>query len=234
MAFLNWIKNILIPLALFPLLTTVGLADVEIPDQALVYSVSYGSKNVGQVEIVIRNESDGYVLTSTTRPSKLAGLFLKEHTSDTRFIRRDGELVPDSANEKLEGKKSYDRGFQFNYDNNQIEFSEGNVEAFEDGEQFESVTFPLLLMHRPIDSIEGMVVREVSPKRLRSYTYNKPTEDTVKVPAGEYSAWKITRFRTDKPEDTVTVWLDQSDNPVPVKIEIFKKGKKSTMNLTGN
>jgi hypothetical protein len=102
------------------------------------------------------------------------------------------------------------------------------------GEQFESVTFPLLLMHRPIDSIEGMVVREVSPKRFRSYTYNKPTEDTVKVPAGKYSAWKITRFRTDKPEDTVTVWLDQSDNPVPVKIEIFKKGKKSTMNLTGN
>ena len=40
--------------------------------------------------------------------------------------------------------------------------------------------------------------------RLRPVNIEIVGEKTVKVPAGEFSTWKITRYRTDKPEDTVT------------------------------
>ena len=209
-----------------------AIAEVTIVDQELVYAVSYGNKNVGNIEISIRNEKGGYQLRSITKPTRLARLVLKEHTSDTKFIWRNEALVLHSAVEKLEGKKSYDRGFTFDFDNHTIELAEGKTGTFEEGDQFESVTFPLLLMHRDVNSVAGMEVMEVSPKRLRSYTYDKLEQETVKVPAGEFASWKVTRFRSDRPADRVTVWLNQSDNPIPVKIEVDKGGKVSTLALS--
>ena len=209
-------------------------ADVTIADQELVYAVSYGKKNVGNLEISIRNEDGGYTLESITKPTRVARLVLKEHTSNTKFIWRNEALVLHSAVEKLEGKKSYDRGFTFDFDNYTIELAEGKTATFKEGDEFESVTFPLLLMHRDVDSIEGMEVREVSPKRLRSYTYDALEEETVNVPAGEFTSWKITRFRSDRPEDTVTVWLNRADNPIPLKIQVSKGGKVSTLTLSKN
>ena len=211
-----------------------AIAEVTIIDQDLVYAVSYGKTNVGNLEISLRNENGDYLLTSITKPSTLASLVLKEHTSETKFILRNGELALHSAVEKLKGKESYDRGFTFDYENHTIELAEEKSSTFQSGDQFESVTFPLLLMYRDVNSIAGMEVSEVSPKRLRSYTYAEPEQETVKVPAGEFESWKIPRFRTDRPEDTVTVWLDQSDNPIPVKIEINKGGKVSTLVLSKN
>jgi len=213
-------------------INTNALAEVSIADQDLIYNVSYANKNVGKLEISIRNENNGYRLTSITKPTKLAGLVLKEHTSETIFVWRDNELALQSAVEKLEGKKSYDRGFTFDFENNVIQLNEGKTSEFKEGDQFESVTFPLLLMHRDVNSVEDMSVSEVSPKRLRSYTYDKPIQETIEVPAGEFESMKITRFRSDRPEDTVIVWLNQSDNPIPLKIAISKGGKASTMVLS--
>ncbi len=206
--------------------------DMPMGDQELVYAVSYGNRNVGNIEISIQSEKGGYQLGSITKPTRIAGLLLKEHTSDTRFIWRNEALVLHSAVEKLEGKKSYDRGFTFDFDTYTIELAEGKTSTFKEGDQFESVTFPLLLMHRDVNSIGGLEVREVSPKRLRSYTYEAAEEETVNVPAGEFTSWKITRFRSDRPEDTVTVWLNQADNPIPLKIEVSKGGKVSILALS--
>ena len=60
---------------------------------------------------------------------------------------------------------------------------------------------------------------------MRDYLYEKPVEETVTVPAGEFTGWKITRRRTNRPDDSVSVWLNQAGNPVPVKIVIIKRGK---------
>ena len=78
-------------------------ADANINTQNLIYSVSYGSRNVGEIHVAIVRDDDGYVLTSTTKPRRLVSLFLKEHTSDSRFIWMNGELAPLSVEEKLKG-----------------------------------------------------------------------------------------------------------------------------------
>ena len=209
-------------------------AETTISDQDLVYLASYGKTKAGQLFIQIRQTENGYLVTSTTKPSKLAGLLVKEHSTEARFGWRDGKLVPENAVEALKGKDSYDRGYTFDYENMTISLAEGKSSTFSEEDQFESVTYPLLLMHREIESIEGLEVKEVGPKRLRDYTYAKPEAETIKVPAGEFSTWKVTRYRTDKPEDTVATWLDQSDNPVPVKIVVTKDGKPSTLDLSSN
>jgi hypothetical protein len=205
-----------------------------IDDQVLKYSVSYGSKKVGTIEINIRNENGGYVVTSTSKPGAMAKMFMKDHVSDTRFIQHEDKVVLDSGTEQLKGKDGYDRGFQFDRGQGRIEFSNGKHADIKPDDEFEAVTFPLLLMLQPVESIkEGSQLREVSAKRIRNYTYENPVEETVKVPAGEFSSWKIVRHRSDRPEDSVTVWLEKSANPVPLQIAINKKGSTSTLKLTG-
>ena len=208
-----------------------ALAEVNIIDQDLTYTASYGKRNAGSIQIQIRGTDTGYIVTSITKPHKLAGLLLKEHTTEAEFAWRNEELVPISATESLKGKERYDRGFMFDYDNLTVSLSEGRSSTFEQNDQFESVTFPLLLMHRDLAEIENLEIKEVSAKRLRDYTYQKAEQETVKVPAGEFSTWKVTRFRSDRPEDTVVTWLNQSDNPIPVKIAINKDGNTSTLAL---
>lgn len=215
------------------LATAAHGAPGAIEDQTLRYAVSYDSRNAGEIEIVIRTENGGYIITSTAKPSLLAALFVKAHTSATRFVQHRGEVALDGGTESLAGDDGYRRGFHFDRTRGRIEFSSGKHDAIQPGDQFEAAAFPLLLMLRPVGSIAGAQVREVSFKRTRDYTYEAPVEEVVTVPAGAFSSWKINRHRTDRPADTVTVWLNKTGAPVPLKIVISKRGGTRTLRLTG-
>ena len=206
-----------------------------IENQTLRYAVSYDGRNAGEIEIVIRAENDGYLVTSTAKPSLLASLFVKAHTSTTRFVRHRGEVALDSGTESLAGDDTQGtvRGFHFDRSRSRIEFSNGKHAAIQPGDQFEAAAFPLLLMLRPVERIAGARVRVVSFKRIRDYLYEAPVEAVVTVPAGAFSSWKINRHRIGRPADTVTVWLNKTGAPVPVKITVKKKGRTSILRLSG-
>ena len=212
----------------------VSARAAAIEDQTLRYAAFYGNISAGEVEINIRNENAGYVVTSTGKPSMLAAMFVKAHHSATRFVRHQGEVALDSGSEQLDGNDGdgYARWFRFDRAQGRIEFSDGDHHAIQPGERFEAAAFPLLLMLRPVEQVAGLRVREVSARRTRDYTYEKPVEEIVTVPAGEFASWKIARHRSDRPDDRVTVWLSQTGDPVPLKIAVTKKGKTSTLLLT--
>ena len=213
--------------------TAHGAGAIE--NQTLRYAVSYDGRNAGEVEIVIRAENGGYLVTSTAKPSLLASLFVKAHTSTTRFVRHRGKVALDSGTESLAGDDTQGtvRGFHFDRARSRIEFSNGKHAAIQPGDQFEAAAFPLLLMLRPVERIVGARVRVVSFKRIRDYIYEAPVETVVTVPAGAFSSWKINRHRIGRPADTVTVWLNKTGAPVPVKITVKKKGRTSILRLSG-
>ena len=213
--------------------TAHGAGAIE--NQTLRYAVSYDGRNAGEVEIVIRAENGGYLVTSTAKPSLLASLFVKAHTSVTRFVRHRGEVALDSGSENLGGDDTRGtvRGFNFDRARGRIEFSSGKHAAIQPGDQFEAAAFPLLLMLRPVERIADARVRVVSFKRIRDYIYEAPVEAVVTVPAGAFSSWKINRHRIDRPTDTVTVWLNKTGAPLPVKIAVTKKGRTSILRLSG-
>ena len=232
-------RGVFVRLALLPWVVAVAVMVVSaraaaIEDQTLRYAAFYGNLSAGEVEINIRNENAGYVVTSTGKPSMLAAMFVKAHHSATRFVRHHGEVALDSGSEQLDGNDGdgYARWFRFDRARGRIEFSDGDHHAIQPGERFEAAAFPLLLMLRPVEQVAGLRVREVSARRARDYTYEKPVEEIVTVPAGEFASWKVARHRSDRPDDRVTVWLSQTGDPVPLKIAVTKKGKTSTLLLT--
>jgi len=206
-----------------------------IEDQVLRYKALYGNINAGRLEVSIHREEAGYRVVSTGKPSALARLFrFNKYTTTTRFVRHRGEVALDSGTTVGRARgDEFTRSFRFNRTHDRIEFSDGEHSAIAPGERFEAAAFPLLLMLRPVETLEGARVREVSAWRAREYIYQQPVEEVVETPAGGFSSWKITRRRASRPADSVTVWLKQGDNPIPLKIAATRKGRTGTLLLTG-
>lgn len=206
-----------------------------IEDQVLRYKALYGSVNAGRLEVSIHREQAGYRVVSTGRPSALARLFgFNKYTTTTRFVRHRGEVALDSGTTTGRARgDDFTRSFRFNRTRGRIEFSDGDHSDIAPGEWFEAASFPLLLMLRPVETLEGARVRQVSAWRAREYIYQQPVEEIVETPAGGFSSWKITRLRASRPADSVTVWLKQGDNPIPLKIAATRKGRTGTLLLTG-
>ena len=206
-----------------------------IEDQVLRYKALYGNINAGRLEVSIHREEAGYRVVSTGKPSALARLFrFNKYTTTTRFVRHRGEVALDSGTTVGRARgDEFTRSCRFNRTHDRIEFRAGEPSAIAPGERFEAAAFPLLLMLRPVETLEGARVREVSAWRAREYIYQQPVEEIVETPAGGFSSWKITRRRASRPADSVTVWLKQGDNPIPLKIAATRKGRTGTLLLTG-
>lgn len=223
--------KIFFALALFAHAACAGAAQ-SIAPQSLHYAASYRGIHAGRVVIRIEHDARGYFIVSSVKPSLFASMFAKAHVTETRFVNDGARIVLDSGNEKLTGENHYAHSFRIDRELLRVEFAHGEHAEIFSHDQFEAAAFPLLLMLRPHDSIAGARVREVSARRLRDYIYDAPQAETTRVPAGEFAAWKITRRRAGSPSNRVTIWLHRSDNPVPLKIVVDKRGKRSLLQLT--
>ncbi|MGR3914342.1 MAG: DUF3108 domain-containing protein [Gammaproteobacteria bacterium] len=224
-------KTIMAPVALLLLLCIAPRASGEgIAEQTLRYAASYAGLNAGGVEIQIRRRGRGYVVTSNVKPSLLASMFISAHATETRFIHADGRVMLDSGTEREGGKDAH--AFRIDRDRARVEFAHGGHAGIGAHEQLEAAAFPLLLMLRPLGQLAGARVREVSARRLREYVYDAPLAEMLRVPAGEFACWRITRRRAGHPNDSVSVWLRRTGAPVAVQIIVQKRGKTSVLRLT--
>ncbi|MDD9821498.1 MAG: DUF3108 domain-containing protein [Gammaproteobacteria bacterium] len=220
---------------------TVAAAEIE--NQTLRYAASYRDFDAGAVEIRIRADAGGYRVEVAAKPNALAKLLGADAlTTVTQFARdANGAVMLDSggshsAGDDGDGDDNNARWFRIDRDAGRIEFSSGEPYAVADGAHVEAAAFPLLLMLRMQhgESIGGMRVLEVSARRARAYRYESPREASIDTPAGEFTAWQITRRRIDRPDDSVTVYLRKQSQgaPIPLKIAVTKRGRTSTLLLT--
>jgi len=233
---LNRVAQLLWRGALAAALFTVAVTAAAFDGRALNYAARYGNIDAGTVTVSIRADGDGYRVESVARPSPVAKLFgVKAQTDVTQFSRAgDGEIMLERGHTKRAGDGGED-WFRIDRDASRIEFSDAEARPIAAGEVFEAASFPLLLMLRAretrVDSIAEAQVTEVSARRAREYRYDAPVIARIKTSTGESDAWKITRHRVDRPDDTVTVWLRQRD-AVPLKITVTKRGRRSSLLLT--
>jgi hypothetical protein len=225
----GWQRLVTVVLLLF---STQGAWALSVQDQVLHYDVSYSSTPAGEIEITIAGDDEGYVVSATTYPNMIASMFLDEYTNETRYRRNQDLLELATGHDQLRGDKDFNRSFTVDYDKGEIQYDSGKVVPVAESDRLEAISFPILLMDAPDEVVEGTKVRQVSTKRVRNFIYEKPQTEVVKVPAGEFTCTRYTRHRIDKPETTVTIWLSQDENPVPVRISSTNKGATSVMELT--
>ena len=94
-------------------------------------------------------------------------------------------------------------------------------------DEFDSTTFPLVLVSSDIESIEGREIREISTKRVSTYVYKAPVQEKLEMGGTTYETWKVTRHKVGDPDRHVTIWLDRNDQQVPLRI-VSVKNRKAT------
>ncbi|MGI9310062.1 MAG: DUF3108 domain-containing protein [bacterium] len=122
--------GVLLGLLLSALPQVSAQADGAIATQTLRYAAAYQGIDAGEVVIEIRADDEAYVVTSTSKPSMLARMFVRDHVSATHFARRrDGlgeRVVLAHGVERLVGEESYARRFRLDRARGRVEFSDND------------------------------------------------------------------------------------------------------------
>lgn len=218
-------------LTLFVSTFTSGLHAASPAEQTLRYAVDFMGQPAGEIEVVIKREGDEYLVTSISHPSLLAQMFLESYTLESRFSFDGEQLQLKSGKEILSETGEVQREFNVNHDNKVLSFSAGEPLNLPEGIRIEADSFPLLLMSSDLNTLAGQTYLSVSPKRARQYVYQEPEQESLSVPAGEFSTIKIVGVRSDSPDRKVNVWLNTGDDQIPVKITTSKDGRETTMTL---
>jgi len=201
---------------------------VELDDQTLRYSVSYITQDAGELEIIISREGNQFKTTAISHLSPLAMMFLNGLTAETWFTI-DGDLLRLERGHLLAHESTeVATSFEIDRDSGSVKFvPEKDADPVKESDVFESTTFPLVLVTSDIQAIEGQHIREISPKRVRTYVYLAPEQETLEMDGVNYDTWKVTRHKLGDPTRTVTIWLDRNTQQIPVRI-ITTKDKKDT------
>ena len=212
------------------LISSIAHSQVSM-DQTRLYNVEYEGKDAGKLEVRIQRDGSEYLVRSISHLSVLAQLFLKSYTIESRFEIKKNGLRLVSGREILNESGEINREFNVNYDENTIFFSKGEPLVFPENIRIDADSFPLALMTSDLNSLAGESYLSISPKRARQYVYQPPTKETVSVPAGEFSTTKIIGAREDDPNRTISIWLNQDPQQLPVKIVNSKGDRKTTLVL---
>ena len=209
-----------------------SIAYSEAPnDQSHRYDVQYDGKDAGELEITIKRDGTDYIVKSISHLSDLAQLFLKSYTIESRFELKNKEFRLVSGQKLLNESGEINREFKVDYEKNTVFFSKGEPFVFPENIQIDADSFPLALMTSDLNTLSDKPYLSISPKRARQYVYQPPIQETVSVPAGEFSTNKIVGVRKDNPNRTISIWLDQDSRQLPIKIVNSKDGRDTTLAL---
>jgi len=204
---------------------------VQLPNQTLRYSVSYGNVNAGEFEVIIESENGQIKSTVISHLSNLAKLFLSGLTavswydiSDEQAILTNGQAIDHDSGEII-------AEFHADYENKKLTYNNGESTEIFANEVLDSTTFPLWLIFSDVSSIKDQLVREVNSRKVRRYQYLQPEEEILEYQGQKYHTWKVTRRKLDDTNRLVIVWLDKNNHNLPIKIISRKKDKDTTMLL---
>lgn len=203
---------------------------LELYNKTLRYSVYYTTHNAGELEISVERDGDVVKSKAVSHLSTIAQMFLSGQTVETWF-ELDRERARVLRGQLLDHEeKEVTASFDINRKAGFVEFKDEDAVPIEDGDVFESTSFPMVLITSDLSKISGTSVREVNPKRIRYYVYQDPVEETLELDGKNYDTWRVTRNKRGEEDRTVTFWLEK-ESQVPLKIISSKSGKDTVMTL---
>ncbi len=204
---------------------------IDITEQTLFYAVTYQKYKAGELEIIIERSEGQLKTTVTSHFSNLAKLFLSNSTIETWFNMMHGKISLQRGHFSGNNKTG-ERSFVIDYQQPHIKLQPtGKQIPINTTDIFESAAFPMMLITSDIQSIAGQTVQETSSKGISEYVYLTPQQQTLELDGRQFETWKITRQKPTDLTRTVTVWLDQNNQQIPVKIASSRKGKETIITL---
>jgi hypothetical protein len=211
-------------------------ASADLPDKLeLNYSLLYGNLTAGTSTRTLERQADGsYRHALHTTPKGMARIFTKvQWFEEGRFHIVKNQVRPLSFLQyRVGASKSHRHSAEFDWENQQIRYSNGNNMPLPPATQDQgSLLFALML--NPPTGTQIHSVNLSSGKKLAAYDYRYVRSEDVDTPAGRFKSI-VVQWSPHAPSDDserVTAWLASDKNHIPVKLVTQEGNKTATMLL---
>ena len=190
------------------------------------YTIEYRGQHVGMLDAEIVHHGKSLMVKTSTKLRFIARLFLDEQVVTTTFQTTQGGLKLSHGVYFKKGAREPYREFTVDEARGAITFQSYPTETYRPQDVLEANNFPTLLMmaDNPED-ISGQVVKVLNGKLARRCQYRTVVTETMTFGGREIRAWKIVRERQEDPKRTMTFWVEQGANRLPIKIVSTKNNQ---------
>ncbi|MEJ2115817.1 MAG: DUF3108 domain-containing protein [Gammaproteobacteria bacterium] len=200
------------------------------PEFEASYDVHKGSMRVGKMNVSLKIIGDELIYESITKPVGIAALFLGDQViTDHAILKRfnNNYQTVEFKHAVKNSDKNRDEHYIFDWDDNvaYIKYRDQSNEIEVPKNTFDNYSAQLLLMRKPEDNVLSRIYSIISKGRLREYTYQLETNESITTKIGNYDANKYVRKKDDDKKTTYLGWYAEKLNYIPVKLDKFENGK---------
>lgn len=207
-----------------------SLRPVTIGYTLSMVSKTFGNATLGRIETKLRKTDDGYSVSSVTKVQGMAAILIgSNEEQNCEFQIENQRAIPQIYEGGRIGKKDYE--VDFDWQNRRLSFNNDEALDMPQGYIVDncSMFFAAALLRNKGLGDEALYVVDGKSKRVRGYTLQSSTEETLETILGDKPTIKMVLQRETVPERTTTLWLSPEDQYMPLKVEEKRKSRTTTL-----
>lgn len=217
--------------------SALALSPATISYKIKFESSKFGNATLGRVENILKATESGYTMDSITKAQGMAAIIMgsnEQQSCDFEVI--NGRTVSNRYDGGRTGKTDYK--VDFDWDNRKAQFTDKkkNVETIDlpDGYIVNncSMWFAVAILKGQIPDNQTMYVVDGKSKRIRGFKHRSTSSETLSTKLGEKQVTKVVFERELRPGRTLTFWLSNDDEYLPLKMQESRKSRVTTFEVT--
>lgn len=217
--------------------TANALSPVTIGYKIKFESSKFGKATLGRVENVLRTNGTGYALESITKAQGMAAIIMGSNEQQScEFEVVDGKTVSNKYEGGRIGKTDY--RVNFDWEGRKAQFSDKKniTDSIDLPEGYVvnncSMWFAVAILKGQIPEGQTMYVVDGKNKRIRGFKLRSTSNEVISTKLGEKQVTKVVFERELRPGRTLTFWLSDDDEYLPLKMQESRKSRTTTFEVT--
>jgi len=222
-----------------------AIAETDLSSQltnskTFVYTVKINGIGAGKVHTQITQDEQNFHIESVTKPNRLAGMLLGGNVVDrcAFSFNTQEHVVGNHYSSTKKGKSSYGGQILYNWDQQQLEFSQITVNEpkktpMPTGFLLDNCNFYAAMALADIDYLKQreIIVLDAKEQRFRGYRFESLQHEVLDTRFGRLDTRKLTLVRSNNSNRHLIFWLSDQYWLAPVMIVDQRKRRKVVAKL---
>lgn len=200
-------------------------------------SSKFGKATLGRVENVLRATDSGYALESITKAQGMAAIIMGSNEQQScEFEVVDGKTVSNKYEGGRIGKTDYRVNFDWEGRKAQFSDNKDHTESIDLPEGYVvnncSMWFAVAILKGQIPEGQTMYVVDGKNKRTRGFKLRSTSDEVISTKLGKKQVTKVVFERELRPGRTLTFWLSENDEYLPLRMQESRKSRTTTFEVT--
>ena len=193
----------------------------------------FGNAVLGKVQSRLDTTESGYSIKSVTKAQGMALLIMQSNIQEScKFEVVDKRAMARSYSGGT--VKQTDYSVAYDWQKRKVSFSEKESLDMPQGYVVDNciMWFATALLRGDLPENERLYIVDGKSKRIRGYRLRSNTKEVIDTSLGQKETVKMVLERELRPNRTLTFWLSETDQYLPVRIEESRKSRTTTFEIS--